>query len=233
LQVAFHFHSTYNVSSGWYVDDVRLVNDFALLLLDSPIVRTQNSACISIGMASSSPVSNVTFKVQAPDGNLSNLMLNTIGCWTGTITTQPNSQWLVNLQNTCTTTAMGVQDVGSICFTAVSTHSAFVPLGVNNLTVTNQDSSVPSPVHAFGTRSVNIANESLLEAWLTGNKQRMFTLYGKANTNYVVWSTTSLTPQSQWTPDWTNTMPANLFLSQQVLGSLSNVPVLFLRANQK
>ena len=186
-----------------------------------------------IGIADSSPASNVSFTVQAPCGYLTNVTLNTVGCWSGTITPQPNCQWLVSLHNSCPTTAMGAQTVGSICYTAVSTQSAFVPFTISNLGVTNQDASVPSPAYSFGTRTIIIANESLLEAWLAGNKQRMYTLYGKADTNYVVKYATNVNTSSPWIPGWTNTVPASLFYNQSVLGTLSNAPVLFLRANEK
>jgi hypothetical protein len=75
-------------AAGWYVDDVRLLHDYVLLLLDSPVVRTQNTACVSLGIAATSPVSNVNYTLQAPAGHLANLSLNTEGCWTGSITPQ-------------------------------------------------------------------------------------------------------------------------------------------------
>jgi len=41
VRIGFYFEShTHTVSSGWYVDEVTLLHDFAQLLLDSPVVRT-------------------------------------------------------------------------------------------------------------------------------------------------------------------------------------------------
>src|SRR6185436_1854418 len=185
VQLSFHVHSANNVASGWYVDDVRLVHDFATLLLDSPIVRTQNTACIPLGIAASSPVSSASFTLQAPAGNLGNLLLTTEGCWSSTVTPQPDSKWSVTLQGSCTTVPMGVETIGSFCFTAVSAHSTFVPLTISDLVVTNLDSSIPA-TDAFGSRAVNIANEPLLEAWLDTGRLRMATLYGIAGNTYEI-----------------------------------------------
>ena len=238
VQVAFNFVGgdgfgfSSSVAAGWYVDEVALQNDFGLLLLDSPIVRTQNTACVSLGVAASSPASTVSFTLQATTGNLSNVIVNTEGCWTGIIISQPNSQWLIALRNGCSNAVGGVQTVGSVCFTAVSTHSAFVPLAVNNLLVTNLDASLP-PTHAFGSRAVIIANEPLLEATLGTSNERLLTLYGKANTTYEIQYAGGISAGSPWAVAFTNRIPASLLSSFSLAGTLSNSPSLFLRAKEQ
>jgi hypothetical protein len=232
VRVAFHFHSASCVAPGWYVDDVRLVHDFAVVLLNSPVVRTQNTACFALGIGENSSATSVSFALQAPCDHLSNVTLNATNCWSGTITPQPNCQWSITLQNSCTNTPMGVQTIGSLCFTAVSTQSAFVPLSLNNPLVTNLDGSMP-PAYSFGNRAVVIANQPLLEASRGANQQRLVTTYGKANTAYEIRETTNITTVPPWTLGWTNTVPASLFYTSPVRGPLSNAPVLFLRANER
>jgi hypothetical protein len=232
VQLAFHFHSAANVASGWYVDDVRIVHDFALLLLGSPVVRTQTSVCLSLGIAASSPATNVSFTLQAPAGILGNAVLNTTGCWSGTITPLANSEWFITLQSSCGSASMGVQSIGSLCFTAASTQSAFVPLSLNNLAVINRDGSTPT-THTFDSRAVVIANEPLLEASLGPNRQRWLTTFGKANQAYEIRYATNLTAGSPWTLGWTNTVPTTLFQTAPLQGTLSNAPILFLRANER
>src|SRR5438046_1587226 len=129
-------------------------------------------ACVSLGIAESSPASTVNFTLQAPAGHLTNVVLNTEGWWTGFITPQPGAQWLVTLQNSCTNAPMGVKTVGSICFTAVGVQSAFVPLTVSNLGVSNLDGSLPTAL-GVGNRTVIIANQPLLEARLGANLERV------------------------------------------------------------
>ena len=240
VRLGFYFEShnsgwpnyyTY-VSSGWYIDDVRLIHDFAALLLDSPVVRTQNSACVSLGLAASSSPSVVGFTIQAPAGRIANLAFTSGGCWSGAITPISGSEWAVSLTNNCPTNPMGVVTVGSICLTATSAESAFVPLDVSNLAVMNKDGSAP-PVHSFGSRAVLIADRALLEASLGVNKQRMVTVFGKANTTYEIGCSTSLAAGSMWTPSWTNIVPASLYYTCPVQGALSNAPALFLRAKEQ
>ena len=229
VRLAFHFHSANNVSSGWYVDDVRLVHDFATLLLDSPIVRAQDNFCVSLGIAASSPASTVNFTLQAPAGNLTNVTLSGESCWTNaTITPQPNSEWLVTLHNGCTTAPMGVKTIGSLCFTAISPQSAFVPFTINNLVVTNLDASTPV-ADAFGNRAVVIANE----ATVTTNSQRMLTVFGKPDTRYEIQQVADLGGVPAWSPGWTNTVPSGMSYTFPLDGTSANAPILFLRAIEK
>src|SRR5205085_6587862 len=126
-------------------------------------------ACLQLGIAASSPLTTMSVVVQAPDGYLADVRANTIGCWSlSSIIQQANSQWLITLQNNCPTVPMGVQSVGSLCFKAVSRQSVFVPLVLDNLLVTNPDTSHPS-AKGFGGRAVMIANEPLLETVLGAN----------------------------------------------------------------
>jgi hypothetical protein len=226
------------VGPGWYIDEVRLLHDFALLL-GSTIVRTQETACVPLEIAMSSPASTVSFVLPDPVGQLSNLVLNAEGCWTGTMTSEANSRWLITLENSCPAAPMGVKTIGSICFAAVSAHSAFVPLVVNDL-----EASV-SPAHPFDGRAVVIANEPLLEAWMGTNQERMATLYGKADRMYEIRYTNNLVcaqfsspsncvvDSSLWPVALTNTVPASLFSDFPLTGALSNAPSLYLHARER
>jgi hypothetical protein len=233
VRLGFYFYATssgcnYTVAPGWYIDEVRLLHDPALLLIGSPVVRTQDTACVSLAIAVDSPSSGASFVIEAPAGNLNGPLLSTDGCWSSTIIPQSATQWLVNMLSSCTAGSAGVETIGTICFSAVSPHSAFVPLTVNSLVISNL-----APAHAFGTRVVNIANEPLLEGWLDSSKKRMVTTYGKANTGYVIHQSTNATAVRPWPLGWTNTVPASLFTNSPVRGSLSNAPVLFLNARQQ
>ncbi|MCL4787210.1 MAG: hypothetical protein KJ070_10510 [Verrucomicrobia bacterium] len=233
VRLGLNFHSQSagcggTVGAGWYVDEIRLLHDPALFLIGSPVVRTQDMACISLAIAVDSPASGASFVIQAPAGNLNNAKLSTEGCWSGTISPQSATEWLVNLQSSCTAGSAGVETIGTICFSAVSPHSAFVPLTVNNLVISN----LP-PAQAFGTRAVNIANEPLLESWLDTSGKRMATTYGKANTSYEIRYSTDADAPSPWLVGWSNTVPADLVIHSPVGGDMSNAPVLFLKAREQ
>ena len=110
-------------------------------------------------------------------------------------------------------------------------HSAIVPLTIENLEATNQNSS-PPPTHAFGSRTVIIANEPLVEARRGTNGQQTVTLYGKPNTSYEIQYTTDLNPGGLWFAGWTNTVPAAMSYTFRLDGAASTAPMLFLRAKE-
>ena len=233
VQIAFHFYSdSSGHDAGWFIDDIRLSHDFSLVLLDSPIVRTQTVDCIPFGIAQSVRATDVSFNLGAPTGYLSNAILNTESCWGGGLNPLSDSTWLINLHNNCSVVPMGVVPVGSICFNANSSHSGFVPLSVSGLTVTNFDGSSPVS-YGFGGRTVVIANEPLLEATIGPNRQRLATTFGKAGVTYEIRQTTNVADVYPQLFGWSNTVPASLFYTAPVQGPLSDAPVLFLRANEK
>jgi hypothetical protein len=126
----------------------------------------------------------------------------------------------------------GPTNIAMLCFDAVATQSAFVPVLLSNLVITNQGGGVPGAT-GFGGRVVIIADQPLLEAGLGTNRQRLFTLYGHPNTDYEINYSTNLGVPSPWSPGWTNTVPATLSYSGSISGPLSNAPVVLLRAQQR
>jgi hypothetical protein len=238
VQVAFHFFSDSGGNAvapnpGWFIDEVQVFHEFAFRLLGSPIVRAQSSVCVPLELAASSPPSTISFVLQAPIGNLSNPVLTTEECWTGTLTPQVDSAWLVKLENTCGRVAMGSKTIGSICFTTISQPSAFVPFTFDTLAVTNSDNSQPSVVHFVGTRAVVIAGEPLLDSWLNTSQQRMVTVYGVPGKTYEIRYSSeikSVNDFSIWTPLSNISIPATFSSSLPLGASLSTAPQLYLRA---
>lgn len=238
VRIGFYFESrnsgwpnyyTY-VSSGWYLDEMTLVHDSAVILLGSPIVRTQNTACISLGLGDTQPASNVTFNVQTSAGLLANPILSTRGCWSGTVLPVSDSGWTVSLENHCACATFGIETVASLCFTATSPRSAFVPLTVSTATVNRQDGSAPTAINMVGTRVVAIGREPLLEPSIDPGQRRMVTLYGIAGKTYQMEYTPTVSSPLIWTPAWTNTISTSLFDRFPLTGMFSNSPSLYLRA---
>ena len=220
-------------ATGNYTLGLTVSNGCVGLCLGSANVRTQQVVCLPLEIISASPAVWLSFTVHAPPGILSNATLNVTGQFTNaTITSGSNCEWFVTMQTSPTDGVVGDQVIGSVCFEAVSTQSAFSQLVLNNLVVTNEDGTVAGAT-TCESRSVVIANQALLEATLTTNSQRMLTLYGKASTDYVIEYATNLTVVSAWLPGWTNTVPASLSYTTPVPDALSNSPVLFLRAKER
>lgn len=222
-----------NDGTGGYSLNLDVMGGCVQARLDSVNVRTQQVSCLAVRIFAGSPAAFVSFTLQAPCGYLTNVSLNTATRFTNTVFTPgTNCQWSVTLQTSPTNVLMGDENIGSLCFTAVSTESAFVPLTISNLVVTNVDNSGPS-VAASGGRIAVIAEKPLLEAWLGTNALRMVTTYGKANTSYEIHQSSNATAGRPWLLGWTNTVPASLFTNSPVRGPLSNAPVLFLDAREQ
>jgi hypothetical protein len=237
VQIGFYFESHSNpywpyntsVGPGWYVDEVTLVDDFALVI-DAGVVRTQEVSCLPLTVLPGKPATSVNFILQALSGDLTNVTLDTGNRFTSaTVTPQPNSEWLIALQTSPANPLLGEETVGSVCFNAVSEHSTFVRLVVKDVAATNLDGSLPTTVGS-GSRVVIIANEPLLEATLGSSGERQLTLYGKASEQYEIQYNTDL--GLPWLTGWTNTMPASMFWSQVVPPTYPQGPALFFRARE-
>ena len=219
-------------STGWYIDEVKLTHDFALLL-DSANVRAQQNFCLPIRVFASDPATHLRFSVTIPGASLANVTLDTGDRFaTATITQGTGSDWIVELTTTPGNPVNGDEIIGSLCFRASAPKSAFAPLAVQSLVVTNLSGSQPRTV-PFGGRAVVIANEALLEAWSGANGERTISLYGKPNTSYELQRTADLNPPIAWTPEWTNSVPAGMFRSVILDGPQTNAPILYLRAKER
>jgi hypothetical protein len=219
-------------TTGTYAVTLLSLSGCFQLAPGSAVVRTQTVACLPLQVISGSPVETINFSVQAPCGNLAAPTLSTGTRFTSaSVTPGASCQWLVSLQASPTNLVVGSASLGSLCFTAVSTQSAFVPITISDLRVTNLDGSVVSGL-AQNSRVVVIANQPLLEASLD-TTHKALSIYGKANTAYEIQTESALSIPALWTPGWTNTVPATLFYSAPVPTPFSNAPTLFLRARER
>jgi hypothetical protein len=220
-------------STGMYDLSLTVIGGCTRLYLGSGVIRTQEVVCLPLELVAPSPAVWVSFAVRAPGSILTSPTVNATPPFSNaTITPGTNSQWLVSMQTSATSGVVGDQIIGSLCFSAVSTQSVFVPVLLNNLVVTNQGGLVPG-TSPFGGRFVVIANQPLLAAWRGTNDQRMVTLYGKASTTYEIQEAAAVGTAASWISGWTDTVPASLFINSAVQGPLSNAPTLFLRAKEK
>jgi hypothetical protein len=221
-------HANNYANTGSYGLSLTVFGGCTSLTLDFAVGRTQQDLCLPLEIVGSSPVALVSFSVEAPAGVLTSPTVALAPPFTNaTVTQVSGSQWTVTMQ--ATNGVFGDQIIGSICFTANAIQSEFVQVMLGNLVVNNQDATVPGTI-ALGGEAVIIANQSLLRAQSSTNGQRSVTLYGKANTDYVIDYSTNLS--GNWFPGWTNTEPGLMFLASPVQGVVSNAPVLFLRARE-
>jgi hypothetical protein len=226
-------HSGSYNSIGSYNLTLTVFGGCAQEFVDLAVVTTNQGGCLPLELVDSSPVAWVSFTVQAPPGIFSGATIDAGSQFTNaTITPGTNSQWFVTMHANSTNAVTGDQIIGQICFNSGSTQSVFVPIVLSSLVVTNQGGSIPGPILQGGT-AVVIANQSLLEAGLTTNRQPMYSLYGKPNTPYEIEYATNLGANSLWFPLSTNTLPADSIYTSLIQGTLSNAPVLFIRGLQQ
>ncbi len=228
-------HSGTYVGTGSYGLTLTVFGGCAQESVVLAVVTTNQGGCLPLVLDVGSPVVWVSFTVETPSNIFSAASIECYNPFTNaTITNVPgtNSQWFVTMQASSTNEVTGVFTNGAICFTTESTQSAFVPVELSNLVVTNEGGSIPGPILEGGT-AVVIANQSLLEAGLATNGQRMYTLYGKPNTPYEIEYATNMSASLLWFPLSTNTLPANSIYTSLLQGSFSNAPSLFIRALEK
>lgn len=220
-----------DVSDGWYIDEVRLLHDFELAA-GSAIVRTQEQACVTLETAASTAPFTASFTLEAPGGYLGDLSFQTDGNWTN-IQVAPitASKWQITMHNNQAPPAAGLVKAGSICFTATAADSAFAPLLIDELACTGSGGA-PFGVDAVSGRAVVIGRSPLLEAWITPGRQRMATLYGLPGRTYRLLETDDLQGSPVWTPWSTNTVPTSLRIDCPVSDTLSEAPVVFMRATE-
>jgi hypothetical protein len=224
-------HSHDYAETGPFSLTLTVLNGCDSLSLGSAVVRTQEVAHLALNLVSGSQAYWISFTVTAPTNLLNNASLTAIPQFTNaTVIPGPGSQWFVTMQTDPANGVGGVANIGLLSFNAVATRSAFVPVSINNLVITNQ-SGVPGAT-GNGGRVVIVADQSLLEASMDGD-QRILTIYGKADTTYEIDYSSNLAAPPPWLPGWTNVVPLSLSNSAPVPDPFSNAPILLLRAVER
>ena len=96
----------------------------------------------------------------------------------------------------------GPTNVGLLSFAALTNQSsAFVPLLIGNVSGWKPDNGLTASAFGQPGRVVIIGKQSLLEAALVTNGQRMLTLYGNPGASYQMGYTTNLLT-TNWAPIW-------------------------------
>lgn len=123
----------------------------------------------------------------------------------------------------------GSQVLANLRFNSVSNQiSAFVPLGVHDVTAIQADGNPVPRTLANDGRVVVVGDASLLEALVQTNGQRTLILYGITNRIFALESTTNLMDSSAWTTVL-QTSSTNLF---QVFDVSQTNGVIFFRARE-
>ena len=198
------------------------------LNLGSTGVLAGTTSSIPVTLLSSLPLTNLTVAVQIPSSLLTNFSLQPAASEILSTRLQPlgTNQYVLSLSLDPSQSPGGSRTVAQLGFAAVAqTNSVIVQVPLSGLVGTeNNGLTAPKPA-AFGGRVFIVANQPLLDAWLSTNGQRMLMVYGDPGTNYVLYSSTNL-----GATNWQNGGSVLLTNVNQYFNVTSPVPQLFYKA---
>ena len=183
--------------------------------LGSTVMQTGTTSSVPLTLISSVGLTNLSFAVVYPASRFTNWVVAVSNSAIGTTIVQSVSgaETLFDFEASPGESFQAPAVVGALYFTALSGPSGFVPLGVSNVTGTEQGGTLAGNISGQGGLVVLIGPQPLLDAWKS-NSTRMITIYGNPGTNYQLSSSTTLAAPN-WQPAFTVPM-TNLFESVPV-----------------
>jgi hypothetical protein len=179
------------------------IGDYLELYLGTNIVLAGGTGCVSVAVHSTTPVTRMTFQVDAPGSGLTDLNLKPeVQLFSAALQTKGPARFEVSLQALEGQPFFGTQTLASICFRAAfDTPSAFLPLRVSKLSA-GQPGAVPAArVLGNDGRVVLIKSTPLLEVVQSEAQNRLY-LYAPLGPIVTVQWAPRLTPQVAWRPMW-------------------------------
>ena len=190
---------------------VHVVQFEFLLGLGSTNVLVGGTGSVPVTLQSSLPLTSISAVMQLPVANLTNFTLQAVSPEILSTLLQPlgSNRYSINLTLDPALSPGNNRTLAQFGFLASpQLHSTFVPLIVSQVSGLQPDGSpAPKPGGANG-RVVIIAQESLLDAWISSNSKRMLTLYGNPGASYELDYKTNLLAgnwQFGWLVPLTNT----------------------------
>jgi hypothetical protein len=200
------------------------------LSLGSTNMLVGETSSVPVTLNTSLPLTNITTFVQAPKALLTNLTLLSVSPEILSTILQPlgSNQYAVSFTLNPAMSPGTSRTLAQLGFSAVlQTNSAFVPLGMSQLSALQADGQVAPKSGGFGGTVVLIGSQPLLTAWLDTSANRMLTLYGNPGASYQIGYSTNLL-MTNWLTVW------RVPMTNQYLAFTANqiAPQIFYRAWQ-
>ncbi len=203
--------STTNPITVWVTDSSRpplsnsmtfsvVVGECVQVSIGSSVMQAGQSTCVPLNLVASVGLTNLSFTLSYPGGFLTNWNVtpsNSVVSSSSAQTTD-SSHTQFNFDVLSGQVLRGTTLLGSICLDTLPGASAFVPLAVGNMAAVGPNNSPVTNLIGQTGRLVVIGSQSLLEASLDTNSNRILTLYGNPGVSYELLSTPNLT--SPWLP---------------------------------
>ena len=179
--------------------------------LGRTVMQVGQTNGVPVTLLSTVDLTNLNWTVVSPSNRLGyfTFVFTNDSIATSTVQVLDSSRSAYTLTTKSNQTLQSPSQLGTMMFTALPGHSAFLPLVPQNILAKKTDGSLAGNVAGEPGRVVVIGPEPLLEAWIGSNSVRMLALYGNPGTNYQVLTNTSLSSTS-WQAGWSVTL-SNLF----------------------
>ena len=143
----------------------------------STVVQTGQSTGVPVNLFTTIGLTNLHFTLVYPDSRFTNWTISVTNSTiaTGTVQILDSSHGLYGVAAKSGQMLQGPTVIGSILFSALPGSSAFIPLLVTNVAGTKADGSPAGNITGQPGRVVVVGSQSLLEAWLSTDRQRMLT----------------------------------------------------------
>lgn len=188
------------------------VSNAVQVTLSPVVVALGNKAEVSVSLACSTPVTNVSFVLDAPTNRVSNITISNLVPTLATITQSPagSVHSTVTINALSGQTLYGTNTVAQIYFTAITNlPSAFALNNVSSVAGT-EPGGVPVPNGFGGLFDVILVGaQPLIRSTIQGTNQPQINLYGQAGLSY----------QIQSTANWMSTNGWSAFLTSSALGT--------------
>ncbi|HEX5400652.1 MAG TPA: Ig-like domain-containing protein [Verrucomicrobiae bacterium] len=231
---------TTNLITVWATDDgvppasnsmsfVVTVGDCLQIGIGSTVAQVGTTASVPVTVFSSAGVTNLRFTLAYPANRFTNWMIVPSNSVVGASTAQAlnPSHAVFNLAARDSGSFQGSGLLGSLFFSPLPAHSAFVPLIVTNAVGIESGNTPVGSIQANAGQVVVIGTEPLLEARLGTNAERQLVLYGNPGASYQIAYSTNLM-RTNWASVWRVPM-TNLF---QEFGPDNSLRQAFYRAWQ-
>jgi len=176
-----------------------IVGECAQVGVGSVAVPTGQTACVPVNLVSSVALSDLQVTLRFPSNRLGNWSISSTNVAVGAAVLQfaTPTEARFELRSLAGRSLEGPATVAEVCFQALGTHSAFVPLVVGNVLATSVDGQPVGNASGLAGQVVVAASEPLLQAAVGPDSVPVLMLYGVPGTSYVVQSAPGLTG-NQW-----------------------------------
>lgn len=161
----------------------------------STVVQVGQTTNVPVTLASSLSLTNLNFTLLNPANRLTNWSFASSNASIASVTLQMlgSSGVYLNFSTFANQTLQSNLLLGTISFSPLPGHSAFLPLAGTNIVGLADDGSTVGNATTGKGRVVVIGQEPLLEGQLSANSGRTLILYGNPGTNYqVLFSTNAM-----------------------------------------